>query len=53
MSETFLVCDYLTKWERGVYSDALVTHDWDIIRALERVARKRIVGGIVPADAFF
>ena len=53
MSETFLVRDYLNEWERGVYSDALVTHDWDIVRTLERVARKRIGGAIVPTDAVF
>ncbi len=53
MSKTFLVRDYLNKWERGLYLEALVANDWDLIRDLERVARKRIGGGIVPTDALF
>ena len=41
--------DVLSAREYGDYKEALEFHDWDTVRSLERLARKRIGGGI-PAD---
>ncbi len=49
----YKVADMLRPEELHDWAAAIKSHDWEAVRSLERLARKRRGGGLCPDDGVF